>query len=73
MVLGTNFWPITAQQTEYQIPREMRPTLDRFTRFYSDAHSYVPFPCTPYQATFLSYLKLNSDQQDHADVIAAVN
>jgi hypothetical protein len=42
MVLGTNFWPIQAANTEYQVPREMKPLQDRFTKFYNDAHSYVP-------------------------------
>ncbi|EJT47779.1 ubiquitin-protein ligase [Trichosporon asahii var. asahii CBS 8904] len=39
MVLGTNFWPLTPQNTEYNVPREIRGVYDRFTRFYNDVHS----------------------------------
>jgi len=39
MVLGTNFWPLSAPTNEYTIPREIQPTYDRFTRYYGAKHS----------------------------------
>ncbi|RSH81909.1 uncharacterized protein EHS24_008106 [Apiotrichum porosum] len=39
MVLGTNFWPLAPQQTDFSIPREIAPLHERFTKFYNDVHS----------------------------------
>lgn len=39
MVLGTNFWPLAPQQTEFSVPREISPMYDRFVKYYSEAHS----------------------------------
>ncbi|WWC88344.1 uncharacterized protein L201_003254 [Kwoniella dendrophila CBS 6074] len=39
LVLGTNFWPLAPQQTDFNIPREIRSTYDRFTAFHSEVHS----------------------------------
>ncbi|GJJ13280.1 hypothetical protein Clacol_007531 [Clathrus columnatus] len=39
MVLGTNFWPLSAPTHEYIIPREIQPTYDRFQRYYQAKHS----------------------------------
>ncbi|KAG2009878.1 ubiquitin-protein ligase [Coprinopsis cinerea AmutBmut pab1-1] len=39
MVLGTNFWPLTAPQHEFIIPEEMLTTYDRFQKYYQTKHS----------------------------------
>ncbi|BEI85603.1 hypothetical protein CcaverHIS002_0510040 [Cutaneotrichosporon cavernicola] len=39
MVLGTTFWPLAPQQTDYAVPREIQRTHERFTKFYNDVHS----------------------------------
>lgn len=39
MVLGTNFWPLVPQQTDYTVPREVQRTHERFSKFYNDVHS----------------------------------
>lgn len=39
MVLGTNFWPLTAPTHDFTIPREIQPTYERFTRYYQAKHS----------------------------------
>jgi cullin 1 len=38
-VLGTNFWPLTPNASDYSIPREIQPTYDSFVKYYSEAHS----------------------------------
>lgn len=42
MVLGTNFWPLAPQATDYSVPREILPTYERFVKFYGEAHKSVP-------------------------------
>lgn len=39
MVLGTNFWPITATNNEYIIPADILPTYEKFTKYYQQKHS----------------------------------
>ncbi|RSH90827.1 hypothetical protein EHS25_010002 [Saitozyma podzolica] len=39
MVLGTNFWPLAPQATDYSVPREILPTYERFVKFYGEAHN----------------------------------
>lgn len=41
MVLGTNFWPLGPQQTDFAVPHEIQKTYDSFTKFYSEQHSSV--------------------------------
>jgi cullin 1 len=41
MVLGTNFWPLAPQATDYSVPREILPTYERFVKFYGEAHKSV--------------------------------
>ncbi|KAG9048974.1 hypothetical protein FS837_011525 [Tulasnella sp. UAMH 9824] len=38
MVLGTNFWPLTAPRDEFVIPRDILPTYERFTRYFGQKH-----------------------------------
>ncbi|WVR06630.1 hypothetical protein IAU60_003662 [Kwoniella sp. DSM 27419] len=38
LVLGTNFWPLLPQQTDFSIPREIQATYDRFTAFHNEVH-----------------------------------
>ncbi|KAG8931290.1 hypothetical protein FRC03_005689 [Tulasnella sp. 419] len=38
MVLGTNFWPLTAPDNKFTIPKDILPTYERFTRYYSQKH-----------------------------------
>ncbi|WWC71074.1 uncharacterized protein I206_105027 [Kwoniella pini CBS 10737] len=38
LVLGTNFWPLVPPQTDFDIPREIRSTYDRFTAFHNEVH-----------------------------------
>jgi cullin 1 len=39
MVLGTNFWPLSAPGHEFVIPAEILPTYDRFQKYYQTKHS----------------------------------
>ncbi|KAK7469113.1 ubiquitin ligase (cullin) of SCF [Stygiomarasmius scandens] len=39
MVLGTNFWPITAPPHDFTIPSEITPTYNRFVAYYGVKHS----------------------------------
>jgi cullin 1 len=39
MVLGTNFWPLAPQNTDFSVPREIQGVYDRFTKYYNDVHS----------------------------------
>jgi cullin 1 len=39
MVLGTNFWPLSAPNNDFVIPAEMLPTYDRFQKYYQQKHS----------------------------------
>jgi len=39
MVLGTNFWPLAPQTTDFSVPREIQGVYDRFTKYYNDVHS----------------------------------
>ncbi|KAF7422815.1 hypothetical protein PC9H_010974 [Pleurotus ostreatus] len=39
MVLGTNFWPLTAPNNEFIIPTEIQPTYERFQKYYQTKHS----------------------------------
>ncbi|KAG8899979.1 hypothetical protein FRC00_000382 [Tulasnella sp. 408] len=38
MVLGTNFWPLTAPRDEFVIPKDILATDERFTRFFGHTH-----------------------------------
>ncbi|KAG8984440.1 hypothetical protein FRB95_009792 [Tulasnella sp. JGI-2019a] len=38
MVLGTNFWPLTAPDNKFEIPKDILPTYERFTRYYGQKH-----------------------------------
>jgi len=39
MVLGTNFWPLSAPNNDFVIPAEILPTYDRFQKYYQVKHS----------------------------------
>ncbi|KAL4073151.1 Cullin [Scleroderma yunnanense] len=39
MVLGTNFWPLSAPNNDFIIPSEIFPTYDRFSKYYQTKHS----------------------------------
>lgn len=39
MVLGQNSWPLAPSANNFNIPREIQPAVDKFTRFYNEAHS----------------------------------
>jgi len=39
MVLGTNFWPLTAQGGDFVIPADILPVYDRFSKYYQQKHS----------------------------------
>lgn len=39
MVLGTNFWPMQAPPSKYNVPHEIKSVYDRFTKFHGDVHS----------------------------------
>jgi cullin 1 len=39
MVLGTNFWPLSAPTNDFVIPAEILPTYDRFQKYYQQKHS----------------------------------
>ncbi|KAG8957066.1 hypothetical protein FRC00_004506 [Tulasnella sp. 408] len=38
MVLGTNFWPLTAPRDEFIIPKDILPTYERFARYFGQKH-----------------------------------
>ena len=38
MVLGTNFWPLSAPSNDFIIPKEILPTYDRFQSHYQHKH-----------------------------------
>ncbi|KAG9048975.1 hypothetical protein FS837_011526 [Tulasnella sp. UAMH 9824] len=38
MVLGTNFWPLTAPRDEFVLPKDILPTYERFTRYFGHRH-----------------------------------
>ena len=39
MVLGTNFWPLSAPNNDFIIPSDIFPTYDRFSKYYQTKHS----------------------------------
>ncbi|KAF8682947.1 Cullin protein [Rhizoctonia solani] len=39
MVLGTNFWPLNAPAHNFNIPKNILPTYERFQRYYQSKHS----------------------------------
>jgi cullin 1 len=39
LVLGTNFWPLAPQNTDFAVPHEIDGLYKRFTHFYNDLHS----------------------------------
>jgi cullin 1 len=39
MVLGTNFWPLSAPNNDFIIPPEILSTYDRFSKYYQTKHS----------------------------------
>ncbi|KAF7982936.1 hypothetical protein HWV62_3733 [Athelia sp. TMB] len=39
MVLGTNFWPLSAPNNDFVIPAEIQSTYDRFQKYYQVKHS----------------------------------
>lgn len=39
MVLGTNFWPLSATNNDFHIPPEILPTYNRFSQYYQQKHS----------------------------------
>jgi cullin 1 len=39
MVLGTNFWPLNAPNNDFNIPADILPTYDRFSKYYQTKHS----------------------------------
>lgn len=39
MVLGTNFWPLSAPTNDFHVPKEILTTYDRFKVHYSGKHS----------------------------------
>ncbi|KDQ62582.1 hypothetical protein JAAARDRAFT_30480 [Jaapia argillacea MUCL 33604] len=39
MVLGTNFWPLNAPTHGFNIPAEILPVYDRFSKYYQTKHS----------------------------------
>ncbi|KAH8108737.1 Cullin-domain-containing protein [Phellopilus nigrolimitatus] len=39
MVLGTNFWPLSAPPINFVIPKEILPTYNRFQQYYQQKHS----------------------------------
>ncbi|WVQ73430.1 hypothetical protein IAR50_003002 [Cryptococcus sp. DSM 104548] len=38
LVLGSNCWPMTAAQTDFSVPREIKGTYDKFNAFHSEIH-----------------------------------
>ena len=41
MVLGTNFWPLTPPNHQFNIPEDLNKTYNRFQLYYQSKHSYV--------------------------------
>lgn len=39
MVLGTNFWPLSAPPNNFNIPKDILATYERFGRYYNNKHS----------------------------------
>jgi len=39
MVLGTNFWPLSAPGNDFIVPTDIQPTYDRFQKYYQQKHS----------------------------------
>ena len=39
MVLGTNFWPLSAPNNEFNIPADILPVYHRFSQYYQTKHS----------------------------------
>jgi len=39
MVLGTNFWPLSAPNNDFIIPPEILSTYERFSKYYQTKHS----------------------------------
>jgi len=39
MVLGTNFWPLSAPNDEFKIPADISPVFNRFSQYYQRKHS----------------------------------
>ena len=39
MVLGTNFWPLSAPSIDFIIPKDILPTYNRFSQYYQTKHS----------------------------------
>lgn len=39
MVLGTNFWPLSAPSIDFIIPKDILPTYNRFQQYYQTKHS----------------------------------
>jgi len=39
MVLGTNFWPLSPPPNNFNIPKDILPTYERFGRYYNNKHS----------------------------------
>lgn len=39
MVLGTNFWPLSAPNNEFNIPADILPVYNRFSQYYQTKHS----------------------------------
>jgi cullin 1 len=39
MVLGANFWPLSAPSNDFIIPPEILPTYERFSKYYQKKHS----------------------------------
>ena len=39
MVLGTNYWPLSAPSIDFIIPKDILPTYNRFSQYYQAGHS----------------------------------
>ena len=39
MVLGTNYWPLSAPSIDFIIPKDILPTYNRFSQYYQTKHS----------------------------------
>ncbi len=39
MVLGTNFWPLSAPTNDFHVPKDILPTYERFKNYYQAKHS----------------------------------
>jgi len=38
MVLGTNFWPLSAPNNDFNIPADILPVYNRFSQYYRTKH-----------------------------------